>query len=128
ISMLGDTLRAAPLDADTRARLEAQWQAARDTARARPDDVDAHIWLGRRTAYLGRHREAIAVYGAALERWPRDARLLRHRGHRWITVRELDSAVVDFTAAAELVRGQPDVVEPDGMPNARNIPTSTLQS
>ncbi len=30
--------------------------------------------------------------------------------------------------AAELVAGQPDQVEPDGLPNARNQPTSTLQS
>jgi tetratricopeptide (TPR) repeat protein len=28
----------------------------------------------------------------------------------------------------ELTRGQPDQTEPDGQPNARNIPTSTLQT
>jgi tetratricopeptide (TPR) repeat protein len=28
----------------------------------------------------------------------------------------------------ELTRGKPDEVEPDGQPNARNIPTSTLQT
>src|SRR5688500_8000546 len=54
--------------------------------------------------------------------------MYRHRGHRYITVRELPKAVADFTKAAQLVAGKPDQVEPDGQPNARNIPTSTLQS
>src|SRR5690606_15894261 len=30
--------------------------------------------------------------------------------------------------AARMVAGRPDEVEPDGLPNARGIPTSTLQS
>jgi tetratricopeptide (TPR) repeat protein len=43
-------------------------------------------------------------------------------------VRELDRAAADFEKAAELIAGQPDEIEPDGLPNAQNIPTSTLQS
>ena len=128
ISLLGDTLRAPALDSATRARYEAQWRAAQADVQARPNDPDALVWLGRRTAYLGRHREAIAVYTDGIRRHPRDARFYRHRGHRWITVRQLDSAVADLEAAARLVRGRPDEVEPDGLPNARNVPTSTLQS
>lgn len=53
--------------------------------------------------------------------------MLRHRGHRWITVREFGPAIADLERAAELVRGRPDQVEPDGAPNRFNIPTSTLQ-
>ena len=45
-----------------------------------------------------------------------------------MTVRELPKAIADFTKAAQLVAGKPDQVEPDGAPNARNVPTSTLQS
>ena len=33
----------------------------------------------------------------------------------------------DLKKAAELTKGKPDEVEPDGQPNARNIPTGTLQ-
>jgi len=40
----------------------------------------------------------------------------------------LDEAIGDFEHAASLVEGQEDEVEPDGQPNALNIPTSTLQS
>ncbi len=54
--------------------------------------------------------------------------MYRHRGHRLITVREFDAAIADLELAAALVRGKPDEVEPDGMPNAYGIPTSTLQS
>ena len=54
--------------------------------------------------------------------------MYRHRGHRWISVREFDRAIEDLSHAASLVQGEPDEVEPDGQPNERGIPTSTLQS
>ncbi|HVF29718.1 MAG TPA: tetratricopeptide repeat protein, partial [Pyrinomonadaceae bacterium] len=57
-----------------------------------------------------------------------DARFLRHRGHRYLTIRCFDDAVRDFEKAAELTKGKPDEIEPDGLPNPKNIPTSTLQS
>ena len=44
-----------------------------------------------------------------------------------MSVREMDNAIADFRRAAELTDGQPDQVEPDGLPNAMGIPTSTLQ-
>lgn len=43
-------------------------------------------------------------------------------------MREFDRAIADLTRAAELTAGRPDAIEPDGIPNARNVPTSTLQS
>jgi len=39
-----------------------------------------------------------------------------------------DKAIQDFNKAAQLIKGKPDETEPDGLPNAKNIPTSTLQS
>lgn len=54
--------------------------------------------------------------------------MYRHRGHRYISVRKLDRAIADLSRAAALTAGSPDEIEPDGIPNARNIPTSTLQS
>jgi tetratricopeptide (TPR) repeat protein len=90
--------------------------------------ADAIVWHGRRTAYLGNYQEAIDLFTDGAKRFPDDARMLRHRGHRWITLRQFDRAVADLTKAASLIRGKPDEIEPDGLPNARNIPTSTLQS
>jgi len=93
---------------------------------AAPDDPEPWIWVGRRQAYLGLWSEALATYGEALELFPRDARFLRHRGHRLITLRRLDDAVADLSRAAEMTAGRPDEVEPDGLPNAAGIATSTL--
>ena len=128
VSLLGDTLRAPALPAETRRRYDERLAEARADAARQPGDVDAAIWVARRTAYLGRYREAIALYTAAIAEHPTDARLYRHRGHRYITVREFDRAIADLERAGRLVRGRPDEVEPDGLPNARNVPTSTLQS
>jgi tetratricopeptide (TPR) repeat protein len=127
-SLLGKPLFASQIPDDARTRLEANLAAARSDFDKDPGSVEAAIWLGRRTAYLQRFREAIAVYSAAIQKHPEDARLYRHRGHRYITVRELDAAIADLSKAALLSRDRPDEVEPDGQPNARNIPTSTLKT
>lgn len=91
-------------------------------------NADAMIWYGRRMAYLGRYGDAIAIFSKGIALHPNDARFYRHRGHRYITLRCLDLAIPDLERAALLIANQPDQVEPDGMPNAMNIPTSTLQS
>ena len=93
-----------------------------------PDSADAIIWLGRRTAYPGNYKEAIRIFTGGIEKFPTDARIYRHRGHRFITIRCFDDAIKDFEKAASLIKGKADEIEPDGLPNARNIPTSTLQS
>ena len=125
-SLLGEPLFATTLDAEVAAERRAQLEDAQARLRAKPTDTDALIWVGRRLAYLGRYRDAIEVYSRGLDQHPDEPRLLRHRGHRFLTLRDLDAAAADFTRAAELIAGQPDEVEPDGQPNARNIPTSTL--
>jgi len=127
-SLLGRPLIPAPIAAETRKTLEENLKNAEIEYGKNPDDPDATIWLGRRQAYLGRYRDAIETYSEGIEKHPDDARLYRHRGHRYLTVREFPKAIADFTRAAQLVAGKPDQVEPDGQPNARNIPTSTLQS
>ncbi|NNE98810.1 MAG: tetratricopeptide repeat protein [Pyrinomonadaceae bacterium] len=92
------------------------------------NNADAIIWLGRRNAYLGNYKKAIKIYADGMKKHPNDARFYRHRGHRFISIRCFDDAISDFRKAVKLIEGKPDVVEPDGLPNARNIPTSTLQS
>ncbi len=116
------------LSAETRREFETKLAQATTDFENSPNDVDRLIWLGRRTAYLGRYKDAVTIYTKGIEKFPGDARLYRHRGHRFITLRCFDAAIVDFEKAANLIAGKPDEVEPDGLPNARNIPTSTLQS
>ncbi len=128
ISLLGEPLYPAPAPAEVAARQDEDEAAARTDYEANPGDADAIIWLGRRIGYTGRYREAIEVFSEGIAKHPEDARMYRHRGHRWISVREFDRAIEDLSHAADLVSGQSDEVEPDGQPNERGIPTSTLQS
>jgi len=128
ISLLGDRLVPPELPDETREHFEAKLEAAQADFNAAPNDVESTIWLGRRLAYLGRYNEAIEVFSRGIEEHPEEARLYRHRGHRFITTRQLDRAIADLEMAAGLIQGLPDEVEPDGLPNAVGIPTSTLQS
>jgi tetratricopeptide (TPR) repeat protein len=126
-SLLGRPLVATPISPDTRAKLEQDLAAARQALAGAPHDPEKIVWLGRRTAYLGQYREAIAIYGRGLREHPDEPHLLRHRGHRYISVRELDRALADLQRAADVLEGRPDEIEPDGMPNRHGIPRSTLQ-
>jgi len=116
------------MSAETQRDFQSKLDEARALVEKDPRNVEHVIWLGRRTAYLGRYKDAIKIYTDGISQFPSDARLYRHRGHRFITLRCFDAAIADFETAARLTRGQPDEVEPDGLPNARNVPTSTLQS
>ena len=116
-----------PVSLDAKLQMETNLKEAQAQYEANPNSADAMIWLGRRLAYLGRFTEAIDTYTKGIARFSSDARFYRHRGHRRITLRQFDLAITDLTKAAQLVKGKPDEIEPDGQPNARNIPTSTLQ-
>ncbi len=127
-SLLGRPLIPMALAPEERAKLQSNLDAAMAALAADPDDPEKAIWAGRRLAYLGRYRDAIAMYSRGLERWPESFKLLRHRGHRWITLREFDRAIADLEQAVRLIRSRSDEVEPDGAPNSSNIPRSTSHS
>ena len=127
-SLLGKPLFSPSPSEAARVRMEADLTVAREALAKSPNDAGALIWVGRRTAYLGRYRDAIKIFSDGAAKFPDDARFLRHRGHRYITVREFDRAIADLERARTLVAGKPDQVEPDGQPNARNIPLTTLGS
>jgi tetratricopeptide (TPR) repeat protein len=127
-SLFGEPLTPPAPAPDAKSRLEADLEAARTAFEATPQSAEALIWVGRRVAYLGRYREAIETFSRGISMHPDDARFYRHRGHRYLTIRRFDRAIADLEKAASLVAGRPDAVEPDGQPNARNTPTSTLHS
>lgn len=115
-------------DPETKARLESNLAVARAVYDNDPSDSENIIWLGRRLAYLTRYQEAIRTYSAGLELYPDNYKLLRHRGHRYISIRDFDRAIADFEKASRLIEGIPDEIEPDGQPNRFGIPTSTSHS
>ncbi|MFN5479907.1 MAG: tetratricopeptide repeat protein [Chitinophagaceae bacterium] len=116
------------LSASARESMQGELDAALNALKRQPTGLNELIWAGRRTAYMGNYYEAIDYFTTAIDLYPDAAEPYRHRGHRWITLRCLDKAIIDLTQATLLTKGKPDVIEPDGMPNEKNIPTSTLQS
>ena len=90
--------------------------------------LDHMIWEARKTAYAGDYRQAVQLYTDAINQFPDEPRLYRHRGHRYITLRAFDLAINDFQKAARLFKGKEDITEKDGLPNDQDIPLSTLQT
>ncbi len=92
---------------------------------ANPNHADNIIWYGRRTAYTGDYRGAIEIFSAGIEKFPNDDRMYRHRGHRYISIRQFNRAIADLEQAATLIEGEENATEPDGAPNEQNIPVSS---
>lgn len=107
-------------------KLFAQYEEAKSTYEANPEDLEKLIWYGRKAAYTGKYEDAIDIYSEGIKRFPNEAKLYRHRGHRFISLREYDKAIADLEKAAEMIQGTENEIEPDGMPNAMNIPVSSL--
>jgi len=127
-SLLGQKLLSKQLRAKEDSSRIAKFILARDKYLENPMDTDALIWYGRRTAYLGDYKKAIEIYTDGIEKFPNDARIYRHRGHRYISIRMFDNAIKDLNKAVELITGTEDIIEPDGIPNSRNTPVSTLHN
>jgi tetratricopeptide (TPR) repeat protein len=126
VSLFGEPLTGVPMSVEERRERELRYTQARTAAESRPDDAQAWIWYGRRAAWLGRIRESVDVFTRALARFPDDPRLLRHRGHRYITLRQFDLAVADLEKAAKLATGRTDETEPEETPS--RAPQDTLRS
>lgn len=112
--------------ADPSPKMVEKYKEALEDFTTTPNQVENIIWYGRRTAYLGKYQEAIKIYSEGISQFPSDARLYRHRGHRYISIRKYAEAIQDFQKAVQLIKGKENQIEPDGLPNAQNIPVSTL--
>ena len=69
---------------------------------AAPRDVARIIALGVAQSGVRQYREAIATFTRGLAIAPDDAMLYRWRGHRYLSVRELDRALDDLTRGSQL--------------------------
>lgn len=126
-SLLGEPLKRPPLSEDARGEFEAKLASTEAKLDAAPQDLNAAVWKGRYLGYLGRYRDAIDWYTEAMRRHPNTPELLRHRGHRYISVREFEKAVDDLERASELMLHAKDRIEPDGLPNSLGLPRGTLK-
>lgn len=125
MSLLGDSL-VTHVDTAKQGQQFLDLQLAEDTYEDDPS-LENLIWVGRREAYLGRHDLAIRTFTKAIREFPNAFEPLRHRGHRYISIREFDRAVLDLFKASELMEGSPLQIEADGIPNNLNIPLSSVQ-
>ena len=123
ITILGDTLHSPEIKDG---KSFDQFKSAKTTYFDNQNNAEALIWYGRRTAYLGYFQEAIKLFTLGIKNHPDDARFYRHRGHRYISTRQYNKAISDFKKAVLLTDGKVDQLEPDGLPNTKNIPLSTL--
>ncbi|HPV74725.1 MAG: hypothetical protein IPF87_09495 [Gemmatimonadetes bacterium] len=108
VSLQGEALFAPPMPT-------APVVSADSALAASPDDPDRLLAAATARANAWRFRDAIAMYGRGAERWPNDARFLRFRGHRYITVRQFADAATDLDRAAQLDSTNFDVVYHQGL-------------
>ena len=75
---------------------------AQAAVHANPRDVDRIIALGIAQSNARQYREAIETFTAGLKVAPDNPLLYRWRGHRYLSVRELDRAEQDFNRGMQL--------------------------
>ena len=67
-----------------------------------PDNIELLMELGLTYGSLRHYRQAIETYSSGIEQKPDLAPLYRHRGHRYITIREFTKAQADLKKASQL--------------------------
>lgn len=122
----GREFRSPEITDKTHALLDSNLNVARNNFEDNPSEEN-YIWLGRREAYLYNYTKAIEIFSEGIEKFPDSYKLYRHRGHRYITMRDFSKAVADLQQAASLMPEQPLEMEPDGQPNKLNMPLSSAQ-
>ncbi len=127
ISLFGSVLPDKEIPQHIYASRNSKMEEARSAYEKDPKNIEKIIWYGRRLAYLGRYKEAIHIYSVGLDLDPHNYKLLRHRGHRYITVRDFDNAIQDLQRAVFYARPAYNEMEEDGIPNKINQPRSNIK-
>lgn len=107
VSFSGQPLYAKPADSLAVVKSDSLIAAIRSKGTITEDD---YIAIGRSLVGIGRFRDAVDTYTEGLGAFPKSYRLLRHRGHRYINLRNLDNAIADLNRAEELIRNEPEEV------------------
>jgi len=110
ISFAGKPLFVKPADSIPLAKSDSLIAAIRAKNVLTEDD---YIAIGRSLSGTNRFKMAAENYTEGLAKYPKSYKLLRHRGHRYINLHQLDKAIVDLQKAEELIRPEPEVFEYD---------------
>lgn len=101
-SPLGKSFRSIP---DTQGTVEAA-----DLALAKgPASAELLLAAAAARDALYRFSESIPLYTRGLDEYPSDVRFLRFRGHRFLSIRRFDPAILDLKRAAEMAPASFDV-------------------
>jgi tetratricopeptide (TPR) repeat protein len=119
-SLSGKPLNSPPVDEKIIQKSDSIIQVIQAKASLSEDDF---IEIGKQLVAKAKYKEAVANYSEGLVRFPNSFKLLRYRGHRYLTLRKLDLSAKDLLKARELIKSQPDVWEVD----ASGKPTDTYQ-
>ncbi len=76
--------------------------AAVTALKAKPDDAELILDLGRIQDSLLRYSESIRVYSDGIEKHPKDYRVHRYRGQRFVSARKFPEAIADLKTATKL--------------------------
>ncbi|MEQ8303728.1 MAG: tetratricopeptide repeat protein [Cyclobacteriaceae bacterium] len=110
ISFSGKPLFAPSVDPEVLAKTDSIIASLKATSDLTEED---YIQIGLQLIGSSRYNAAIENYTEGLQKFPSSFKLLRHRGHRYISIRQLEKAISDLNQAEELIRDQPDVLEYD---------------
>ncbi|WP_422360379.1 tetratricopeptide repeat protein [Reichenbachiella sp.] len=127
VSLLGQKLYPPDLPESVEKKRQALLVTAEENFSNNPDSLDDIIWYGRRLSYLYQYKYAIQIYTLGLNKFPESYKLYRHRGHRYLSIRQFDKAIQDLERAVFYSRNVPIEMEADGLPNRRNIPRNSVQ-
>jgi tetratricopeptide (TPR) repeat protein len=120
LSLAGKPLVSPPVDAKVVEKCDSIIHIIQSKPNLSEDD---YIEIGKQLVAKAKYKEAAANFSEGLVRYPNSFKLLRYRGHRYLTLRKLDLAVIDLLKARDLIKSQPDVWEVD----AKGKPTDTYQ-
>ncbi|HEX9166116.1 MAG TPA: hypothetical protein VF862_09405 [Gemmatimonadales bacterium] len=116
ISLLGDTLWTLPLDPKQGPRLVEQLQIARNRNAMEVPPVQDQLLLARRTAEMGRLREALILLSRTAQVHFNNPRVFRERGEILLILREFAAAREDFQKAGALMIGRNGLAELTDLP------------
>lgn len=102
VSLLGVPYYATPASGENLKDLERQLSDAEAAYAKDPENMQRLIEYGQRMAYMWRFGDAIAIFAQGISKYPDEAMLYRHRGHRYISIRQFAEAEADLKRASEI--------------------------
>ncbi len=109
-SLSGKPLYANPVDPKSLSKSDSVINSVCSKSNLLEDDF---MEIGKQFVATARYKEAVENYIVGLKKFPDSFKLLRLRGHRYLTLRKLDLVVKDLLRARELIKSQPDSWEFD---------------